>query len=51
MATTTVIQDNGRTYQTYDVDSGQSTVILSLPANAKATVKELNVTTGGTKLL
>jgi hypothetical protein len=56
-----VIQGNGRTYETVDVDSGQSTVILTLPPNAQATlvasnsvnsttIEELNVTTGGSEI-
>ena len=62
VTTITVIRSNGRTYVTTSVDSGQSTVILTLPANAGATivasnsvnsttVEELNVTTGGNRLL
>ena len=62
VTTITIIKENGRTYGTTSVDSGQSTVILSLPANSNATIvasnsvnsttiEELNVTTGGNKLL
>lgn len=62
VTTITVIKQNGRTYGTITVDPGQSTVILSLPANANATIvasnsvnsttiDELNVTTGGDRLL
>ncbi|PSP75341.1 hypothetical protein BRC86_03560 [Halobacteriales archaeon QS_3_64_16] len=61
VTTIAVIQENGRTYETVDVDSGQSTVILTLPPNANATViasnsvnsttiEELNVTTGGNEI-
>jgi predicted neuraminidase len=57
----TVIQGNGRTYETVDVASGQSTVILTLPPNANATlvasnsvnsttIGTLNVTTGGNEI-
>jgi predicted neuraminidase len=56
-----VIQGNGRTYETVDVASGQSTVILTLPPNANATlvasnsvnsttIGTLNVTTGGNEI-
>jgi len=62
VTTITVIKENGRTYGTTSVDSGQSTVILSLPADANATIvasnavnsttiDELNVSTGGNTLL
>jgi hypothetical protein len=61
VTTITVVQENGRTYETVEVDSGQSTVILTLPPNARATlvasnsvnsttIEELNVTTGGTEI-
>ena len=57
----TVIQGNGRTYETVDVASGQSTVIITLPPNANATlvasnsvnsttIGTLNVTTGGNEI-
>ena len=56
-----VIQGNGRTYETVDVASGQSTVIITLPPNANATlvasnsvnsttIGTLNVTTGGNEI-
>ncbi|PSP61414.1 hypothetical protein BRC77_13200 [Halobacteriales archaeon QH_8_64_26] len=56
-----VIQGNGRTYETVDVASGQSTVILTLPPNTNATlvasnsvnsttIGTLNVTTGGNEI-
>lgn len=61
MTSITVIQGNGRTYETVDVASGQSTVILTLPPNANATlvasnsvnsttIGTLNVTTGGNEI-
>jgi hypothetical protein len=62
VTTITVIRANGRPYETKSVESGQSTVILTLPSNADATVvasnsvnattvDTLNVTTGGNRLL
>ena len=61
VTTITVIRANGRPYETKSVESGQSTVILTLPSNADATVvasnsvnattvDTLNVTTGGNRL-
>ena len=61
VTSTAVIQGNGRTYETVDVASGQSTVILTLPPNANATlvasnsvnsttIGTLNVTTGGNEI-
>ena len=61
VTTITVIQENGRVYSTKSVDSGQSTVILSLPPNQNATIvasnsvnsttiSTVNVTTSGNKL-
>ena len=57
----TVIQANGETFSTRQVDPGQTTVILMLPPNQNATLvasntingttlATLNVTTGGNKL-
>lgn len=62
VTTLTVIEENGRTYQTISVGSGQTTVILSLPAHQNATIvasnsvnsttiEKLNVTTGGDKIV
>lgn len=62
VTTITVIRENGQTYQTISVDAGQTSVILSLPANAKSTlvasnsvnsttIEELNVTTGGNRIV
>ena len=56
-----VVRDDGRTYRTHTVDPGQSTLILSLPANERVrivasntvnstTVETLNVSTGGDRL-
>lgn len=61
VTTITVIQENGRPYGTTSVASGQSTVILTLPTNANATlvasnsvnsttIETLNVTTGGNEI-
>ncbi|MFC5971082.1 hypothetical protein ACFPYI_07030 [Halomarina salina] len=57
-----IVQDDGRTFRTHTVDPGQSTLILSLPANERVTivasntvnsttVETLNVSTGGDELL
>ncbi len=62
VTTITVIKENGRTFQTTSVDSGQTTVILSLPAHQNVTlvasnsvnsttIEKLNVTTSGDKIL
>lgn len=56
-----VVRDDGRTYRTHSLDPGQSTLVLSLPANERVTVvasntvnsttvETLNVTTGGDRL-
>jgi hypothetical protein len=61
VTTLTVVQANGQTYDSYEVGSGQSTVVLSLPTSQNATivasnsvnsttVEELNVSTGGNEL-
>lgn len=61
VTTITVVKENGRTYWTFGVDSGQTTVILSLPANQNATIvasnsvnsttiEKLNVTASGTEI-
>jgi hypothetical protein len=57
----TVIGENGKTFSTRQVDPGQTTVVLQLPANQNATLvasdtvngttlATLNVTTGGNKI-
>ena len=58
----TVIRENGVTFSTTNTDPGQTSVTLQLPANENSTVvssdstngttiEELNVTTGGNRLL
>ena len=57
----TVIKANGRSIQTIDVDSGQTTVIFTVPANQNSTIvasntansttlETVNVTAGGNEI-
>jgi hypothetical protein len=61
VTTITVIQKNGRTFSTHQIESGQTRVILSVPPNQNATlvasnsvnsttIEKINVSTTGNKL-
>ncbi|ELZ33378.1 hypothetical protein C474_04840 [Halogeometricum pallidum JCM 14848] len=61
VTTISVVEASGRTFRTTELDPGQTTVILSLPAHANvtlvasdsvnsSTVGTLNVTTGGERV-
>ncbi|AUV83826.1 hypothetical protein C2R22_00390 [Salinigranum rubrum] len=62
VTTITAIEEDGQTFQSTQVDAGQTTVILSLPAHQDAilvasnsvnstTIEKLNVTTSGRKVV